>query len=171
VARILRTQIFAGRLKPGEPLPERLLAEQLGVSRTPVREALHRLQAEGLVQILHNRGAMVVGWTARDLDDMYDLRVMLEDPAITVRRRLVEITESGDTLRWRDADGAETERREFILSPAGRDEFTRARRNADGVYWKEPGVVLGFEISGGRATGFEVESEDGTVVARATRVR
>ena len=101
----------------------------------------------------------------------YDLRVVLDDPAITVRRRLVEIGESGDTLRWRDADGAEAERREFILSPAGGDDFTRARRNADGAYWKEPGIVIGFEMEGGRASGFEVESEDGTIVARATRVR
>jgi hypothetical protein len=101
----------------------------------------------------------------------YDVRVVLDDPATNVRRRLVEITESGDTLRWRDADGAEGDRREFVLSPAGRDDFTRAKRNADGAYWKEPGVVIAFEVADGRASGFEVESEDGRVVARAERVR
>jgi DNA-binding GntR family transcriptional regulator len=70
--------IASGQYPPGSWLREEDVAAAAGVSRTPVREALHRLQAEGLVQILHNRGAMVVGWTARDLDDIYDVRVMLE---------------------------------------------------------------------------------------------
>lgn len=74
--------IASGQYPPGSWLREEDVAAAAGVSRTPVREALHRLQAEGLVQILHNRGAMVVGWTARDLDDMYDVRVMLEGYAV-----------------------------------------------------------------------------------------
>jgi DNA-binding GntR family transcriptional regulator len=74
--------IASGQYPPGSWLREEDVAAAAGVSRTPVREALHRLQAEGVVQILHNRGAMVIGWTAQDLDDMYDVRVMLEGYAV-----------------------------------------------------------------------------------------
>lgn len=75
---VLRDGIASGAYPPGSWLREEDVATAAGVSRTPVREALHRLQAEGLVQIRRNRGAMVIGWTAQDLDDLYDLRVMLE---------------------------------------------------------------------------------------------
>jgi DNA-binding GntR family transcriptional regulator len=81
VARILRKEIFAGRLKPGEPLPERLLAEQLGVSRTPVREALFTLQSEGLVELIPNRGAAVRTLSAHDIEQIYSLRAVLESHA------------------------------------------------------------------------------------------
>jgi DNA-binding GntR family transcriptional regulator len=81
VARILRTEIFSGRLKPGEPMPERSLAEQLGVSRTPVREALFTLQSEGLVELTPNRGATVRTITAQDIVRIYSLRGVLESYA------------------------------------------------------------------------------------------
>ena len=101
----------------------------------------------------------------------YDVTVVLDDPSIKVKRRLVDITESGDTLRWHDADGEEAERRDFVLSPAGGDDFTRARRNADGAYWADQSMVIAFTMAKGRASGFEVELEDGTIAARAERVR
>ena len=78
VARILRSRIFSGRLKPGDPLPERLLAEQLGVSRTPVREALFTLQSEGLVELTPNRGGTVRTVNAHDVEQIYALRAVLE---------------------------------------------------------------------------------------------
>src|SRR5689334_22489258 len=81
VARILRAEIFSGQLRPGEPLPERLLAEQLGVSRTPVREALLTLQSEGLVELTPNRGATVRTITSHDITQIYDLRRVLESYA------------------------------------------------------------------------------------------
>ena len=81
VARVLRNEIFSGRLKPGEPVRERLLAEQLGVSRTPVREALFTLQSEGLIELTPNRGATVRTITARDIMQIYTLRAVLESYA------------------------------------------------------------------------------------------
>jgi DNA-binding GntR family transcriptional regulator len=75
---VVQRGILSGEYRPGSWLREEDVAAAAGVSRTPVREALHRLQAEGLVQLLRHRGAVVVGWTAEDLDDMYDLRVMIE---------------------------------------------------------------------------------------------
>lgn len=81
IARVLRTEIFSGTLKPGEPLPERLLAENLGVSRTPVREALFTLQSEGLVELTPNRGATVRTITSHDIVQIYSLRGVLESYA------------------------------------------------------------------------------------------
>ncbi|HEU4568713.1 MAG TPA: GntR family transcriptional regulator [Marmoricola sp.] len=74
----LRAAILGGEVAPGERLGEVELAEQLGVSRTPVREALRRLAADGLVEVLPNRGARVAQWTTEDLEEIYDLRAMLE---------------------------------------------------------------------------------------------
>ncbi|MGN6244883.1 MAG: GntR family transcriptional regulator [Motilibacteraceae bacterium] len=74
----LRASILGGEVAPGERLGEVELAEQLGVSRTPVREALRRLAADGLVEVLPNRGARVAQWTTEDLEEIYDLRAMLE---------------------------------------------------------------------------------------------
>ncbi|MBP2366803.1 GntR family transcriptional regulator [Pseudonocardia parietis] len=78
VARVLREEIFSGNLKPGESLPERTLAEGLGVSRTPVREALFTLQSEGLVELTPNRGATVRRITSKDIVQIYSLRAVLE---------------------------------------------------------------------------------------------
>ena len=74
----LRAAILSGEVAPGDRLGEVELAEQLGVSRTPVREALRRLAADGLVEVLPNRGARVAQWTTEDLEEIYDLRAMLE---------------------------------------------------------------------------------------------
>ncbi|GAA1995694.1 GntR family transcriptional regulator [Microbacterium ulmi] len=74
----LRGAILAGDLSGGSPLREERIAADLGVSRTPVREALRRLGAEGLVVIDTNRGAQVSSWTERDLDEIYGIRALLE---------------------------------------------------------------------------------------------
>jgi DNA-binding GntR family transcriptional regulator len=81
IARILRSEIFTGELAAGDTLPERLLAERLQVSRTPVREALIILQSEGLVELVPNRGAFVRTITADDLVEIYTLRGLLESHA------------------------------------------------------------------------------------------
>ncbi|MBN9791778.1 GntR family transcriptional regulator [Pseudonocardia sp. TMWB2A] len=74
----IRDEIAGGSLPPGEWIRETQLAEVLGVSRTPVREALYALAAEGVVEIVHNRGARVSAWTVRDVDEVYRLRALLE---------------------------------------------------------------------------------------------
>jgi hypothetical protein len=81
----------------------------------------------------------------------------------------VEIGEAGDTLVWRDLDRPAGQRH-FVLSPAGEDDFTRASRDSLGQYWSEPGVIVSFTQSNGRATGFEVQVENGAVASRATRM-
>ncbi|MGY1621113.1 GntR family transcriptional regulator [Geodermatophilus sp. SYSU D00965] len=78
----LRDMIMGGDLRPGARLGEVELAERLGVSRTPVREALSRLAAEGLVELVPNRGARVATWTVAELEGVFDLRSSLE-PQLT----------------------------------------------------------------------------------------
>ncbi len=81
VYRQLRDSIVEGRLAPGVRLIEQSLAEQLGVSRTPVREALRHLEADGLVISERNRGAEVRRLSAVEVDDLYELRGRLESYA------------------------------------------------------------------------------------------
>lgn len=75
---LIREGILTGRHQPGERLGEAELAELTQTSRTPVREALRQLEMEGLVEVLPHRGARVAEWTAADLEEIYDLRTMLE---------------------------------------------------------------------------------------------
>ncbi|MFN0155450.1 MAG: GntR family transcriptional regulator [Gaiella sp.] len=78
VTELVRQAIVDGRLEPGERLKEEELARELGISRTPVREALLILQAEGVVDATPNRGAVVRAHSADDLEDLYELRALLE---------------------------------------------------------------------------------------------
>jgi GntR family transcriptional regulator, rspAB operon transcriptional repressor len=74
----LKAAIVALRLAPGEPLRESALAEQLGVSKTPIREALMKLEQEGLVETVSFKGAVVTSYSRRDLVEIYELRELLE---------------------------------------------------------------------------------------------
>ncbi|MDN5933842.1 MAG: GntR family transcriptional regulator [Pseudonocardia sp.] len=78
----VRELILRGDFAAGARLGEVELAERLGVSRTPVREALARLASEGLVEIVPNRGARVSSWTVAELEEVFDLRAALE-PRLT----------------------------------------------------------------------------------------
>jgi DNA-binding GntR family transcriptional regulator len=74
----IKQDIVSGRRQPGEPLFEEDLAQSLQVSRTPVREALRRLNHEGLVRIVPNKGAFVRVLTLRDIREIYEVREALE---------------------------------------------------------------------------------------------
>ena len=74
----LEEEILSGELVRGTALGEIALAKRLGVSRTPIRGALHRLAEEGLIEILPNRGATVIGINIDDLIDIYRIRSRLE---------------------------------------------------------------------------------------------
>ena len=74
----LEEAILSGEYKRGDSLTEMSLCRKLGVSRTPVRSALHKLFEEGLIEILPNRGAVVIGMNDDDLADIYKIRIKLE---------------------------------------------------------------------------------------------
>ena len=74
----LEEDILGGVLKKGDALTENSLAAKLGASRTPIRGALHRLAEEGLIELVPNKGAVVIGVTAEDLIDIYTIRMRLE---------------------------------------------------------------------------------------------
>lgn len=84
VFRQLRTMIIAGEIKHGEHLVERRLAEMLNVSRTPIREALRKLEAEGLVNREAYRGLVVASLTAEDLIEILRIREVLEGLATSL---------------------------------------------------------------------------------------
>jgi DNA-binding GntR family transcriptional regulator len=75
---VIRQAIVDGRLPPGRRLKEEELARELGMSRTPIREALLMLESEGLVESIPRRGATVRTYAVGDLDDVYQLRALLE---------------------------------------------------------------------------------------------
>lgn len=74
----LREDILNGKYKEHEELREVAIGEELGVSRTPVREAFRQLELEGLIQIIPNKGAVVTGITSKDVKDIYMMRSLLE---------------------------------------------------------------------------------------------
>lgn len=74
----IREDILSGKYKQNEELKEKTIGEELGVSRTPVREALRQLELEGLVNIVPNKGAYVIGITKKDVQDIYMIRTLLE---------------------------------------------------------------------------------------------
>ncbi len=74
----LQNNILNGLYEPGESLIETKLSDELGVSRTPVREALRQLELEGLVQAVPNKGVVVKGVSAQDIQDIYTIRMLIE---------------------------------------------------------------------------------------------
>ena len=78
----IRAQIVTGGLRPGDIYPVNYFSAQLGVSATPAREALLDLANEGLIELVRNRGFRIVELSDRDLDEILEIRLLLEVPAI-----------------------------------------------------------------------------------------
>lgn len=114
----LRTAILDGTYAPGERLAETELADASATSRTPVREALRRLEVEGLVEVLPHRGARVTEWSREDLEEIYDLRKMLE--AFAARRAASRIT-AAEVSRMDDLCG----QMEEVARPGRRQDLDR----------------------------------------------
>ena len=74
----LRADILSGKYAEHEELKEMAIGDEMGVSRTPVREAFRQLELEGLIQIIPNKGAYVTGITQKDVKDIYMIRSRLE---------------------------------------------------------------------------------------------
>ncbi|MFZ5985843.1 MAG: GntR family transcriptional regulator [Bacillota bacterium] len=74
----IQNDILNGVYKPGDSLTEKKLCDELGVSRTPIREAIRQLELEGLVQSTPNKGAVVTGISAKDIEEIFIIRMMIE---------------------------------------------------------------------------------------------
>ncbi len=90
VTDALRTRLLAGEWPVGTPLRQEALAAELGVSRIPLREALQRLEVEGLVTLVPHRGAVVAPLDAADVSEIFELRALLE--ADLTRRAVPQLT-------------------------------------------------------------------------------
>lgn len=105
VFQTLRQAILRGELKPGERLMEIHLAQKLGVSRTPVREAIHKLELEGLVLMIPRKGAVVAEITLRDLEEVLEVRMALEELAVRSacrrinKEQLAELRELAESFK------------------------------------------------------------------------
>lgn len=89
VFQTLRSAILKGELKPGERLMELQLADKLGVSRTPIREAIRMLEQEGLAITIPRKGAEVAKMTVKDMEDVLQIRGVLEELAARVSCRKI----------------------------------------------------------------------------------
>jgi len=126
----IRQEIAGGSLSPGEWIREGPLAETLGVSRTPVREALYALAAEGVVEIVHNKGARVSAWTVRDVDEVYNLRALLEGEGARLAAARPSTTVISE-LRVHDRAFAVAGEQLSVLRAGGRGESSAAERALD----------------------------------------
>ncbi len=90
IATTIRDAILDGTLLPGEHLVEAAIAEQMGVSRAPVREAILNLRRQGWVTHIPRKGAYVAEWTTRDIEELYTLRMVLE--GLSARLAAIKIT-------------------------------------------------------------------------------
>lgn len=85
----LKTEIMSGDLVAGDRVKEELVAEKLGVSRTPIRHALQKLAAQGFIVMTHHQGARVANWSSQDLEEITALRALLEGFGASVAARKV----------------------------------------------------------------------------------
>lgn len=127
LAGAIQTRVLSGDVPVGTRLRQEALAEEFGVSRTPVREALRQLQATGLVELHPNRGAVVRGPSAREIREAYEVRAELEGLAAELAAGRIS---DRDLLRLREAQALFRKSVETLIA-------RRARRRAP---WKDESV-------------------------------
>lgn len=120
VYELLKKQICSGEYSPGQWLLEKDLADQFSVSRSPVREALRQLASEGFLVDVPNKGMFVRMLTKKDLEEIFDLRILLENHALYLASQNIQpadalllqnclaqldaASETGDTKRYAEID-------------------------------------------------------------------
>jgi DNA-binding GntR family transcriptional regulator len=142
VYRALKTEIIKGSLKPGNKLSEGKIAEQMGVSRTPVREALKELAAEGFVKMNPNQAVAVSNASVKDVQEVLQIRGVLEGLAARLatktineeeikelekyQKRMEQYTNKDDVLAFSEMDA---EFHELILNICGNNRLIQIRKN------------------------------------------
>src|SRR5512136_799218 len=116
ILETIRDAILRGALKPGEKVAEPELAERFGISRTPIREAFRQLESEGYLTVFPRKGAVVVSFSQRDIEEFYAIKSILEgyaarracekltpremDKLQTINDRLALLAEEGDVKQF-----------------------------------------------------------------------
>ena len=142
VYRALKTEIIKGSLKPGTKLSEGKIAKQLGVSRTPIRETLMQLAAEGFVKMNPNQAVVVSNASLEDVQEVLQIRGVLEGLAARLATKIVNeeeikelekyqkqmeyYTNKDDALAFSEMDA---EFHELILNICGNNRLIRIRKN------------------------------------------
>ena len=131
VAELMRQKIFTRELEPGSWIDELKLAEQLGISRTPMREALKVLAAEGLVTMKVRRGAYVTEVSDKDLRDVYHLLALLESDAagMVAQHASDEQLQTLKTLHLQLCNAADDRDRFFALNEQFHMQMLSAANN------------------------------------------
>ena len=128
----LEEEILSGALKPGDTLTEIALSERLGVSRTPLRAAIHALAEEGLVEAIPNKGAVVLGVSLDDLVEIYDIRMRLEGIAASLAAKRI----SDDSLSKLTES---VELSEFYLTKNDSDHLKELDSDFHNILYKSSG--------------------------------
>jgi DNA-binding GntR family transcriptional regulator len=152
----VRDAIVEGRLRPGERIKEIPLAEELGFSRAPVRDALRLLERDGLVELVPNRGAIVPPLRAVDILEVYALRaalgtlalhkLMLDSESLEVapfERELRRLVRAGERRRSRDAADADLAYQQAIVTAA---DLPRVTREFERLTWQARMFLGALEI-------------------------
>jgi DNA-binding GntR family transcriptional regulator len=142
----IKRSMMEGKIAPEQRLTEDLLASQLGISKSPVREALNTLQGEGLIRIESRKGAYLRVFSVQDVNDLYDLRGALEAHAVSkakitpellqALRRSIDDMKAGlethDKARHMDED----HRFHWLIAQAtGNEELCGALKNVQNKIW------------------------------------
>lgn len=114
----LESAVINGEYTPGDTLNEIKISQELGVSRTPVREAIVQLELEGLVEATQNKGATVIGVSEKDIEDIYEIRLRIEGFATSLATKKI----TGDELIALEKI---VELQEFYLSKEDTDQLWR----------------------------------------------
>jgi DNA-binding GntR family transcriptional regulator len=131
----LEEEILSGKLKKGESLAENSLSARLGVSRTPLRGAMHRLAEEGLIEIVPNRGAVVIGIGDEELVDIYKIRIRLEGLASSEAAKRIS---EDDLKRLRDS----VELSEFYIAKQDAEHLKELDSEFHNIIYKASGNRL-----------------------------
>ena len=135
----LRGWILSGRLKPGEKLDQSLLATQMRVSRTPLRQALLRLAAERLIETEPHRSAMVAPLSLVEIEDLYQSRRVLES-------MLAEVGTARVTERTLKQMGRILDRQETAVKSGSPERFAELDREFHFLLYRAAGYVRAYDI-------------------------
>ena len=175
ITAILRKAIYSGEYKSGDELSLTEIAAQLGISRTPVREAFQELEGEGLITLRMNKGAIVNNIDRKFIQDIFEMRILLEAEAAkkaaengmeteALLRRLKDMREHMDSLDVRDYETLNQEIHQSIWRAADNHQLTAYLLEL----WNGPSVGRGENAA---AHHYQASTDEHIVLLEAVRDR